>query len=458
VSYSRHTITVLHDQYDTMLQLGVAFNLPTALAFDIFGEWVRVCDLARLDYALLAKPPFRQKLLELFSAAHFTSKGMSTEHIDELRYLHWLAARGVAVRMWTILNPRVTYFHTTHEQLFRSLKISAIEELTVNGQDEVSFLVKRIFKESKRLRSVKLSNLLWLTYPKLRFLLRECGSTLRVFHLDTVKYINSPYFLRLVPHLTQVNELMLGRIELNSAMLACLSHNCRKLHTVQFTSCPINNAALLEFMRSYTTSLPVRKAVGAASSAGQKLATLQSSQLRSISLTYNMSVNLSDIARTIADNCGTLTKLCLVGDYAEPSALSSEALIYAVGRLPWLQHLDVSKNNWLTDDAIHAVVTNCPQLRVLCIHACRRLTDAAVSAIVQHCTVLEDLDLSWNDSFTNTSLQLLGTANAGLLSHLRVFNISSCYHLTSQRDLDTFVSRCALLRMDEVGTKFTRLV
>jgi hypothetical protein len=449
---------VLHDQYDTMLQLGVAFNLPTALAFDILGEWVRVCDLARLDYALVAKPAFRQKLLDLFSAAHFTSMGIRTERLDELSYLHWLVARGVAVRTWTILNPRVTYSHTAHEQLFRSLKVSAVEELAVNGQDEVSSLVKRIFKESKRLRSVKLSNLLWLTYPKLRFLLRECGSTLRVFHLDTVKHINSPYFLRLVPWLAHVNELMLGRIELNSAMLACLSHNCRKLHTVQFSSCPINGTALLEFIRSYTASLPVHKAVGAPSSAGGKPATLHSSQLRSIVLSYNMSVNLSDIARTIADNCGTLTKLCLVGDYAEASALSSDALIYAAGRLPVLQHLDVSKNNWLTDDAIHAVVTNCTQLRVLCIHSCRRLTDATVAAIAQHCTLLEELDLSWNDSFTNTSLQLLGAANMGLLNHLRVFNISSCYHLTSQRDLQAFVSRCALLRMDEVGTKFTRLV
>jgi hypothetical protein len=123
-----------------------------------------------------------------------------------------------------------------------------------------------------------------------------------------------------------------------------------------------------------------------------------------------------------------------------------------------LQQLYVSKNNWVTDDAIHAVVTNCPQLRVLCIHSCRRLTDAAVAAIAQHCTVLEDLDLSWNDSFTNTSLQLLGAANTGLLSRLRELNISSCFHVTSQRDLEVFVDHCKLMTLKNVGTYFTRLV
>lgn len=446
-----------------MLPLGVAFKLPTALAIDIFGGWLRVDDLARLDTALIVKPTLRSKLLDILSTEYFCTTGIHTRNIDEVKYLQWVVSRDVSVKLWTIVNPQITYFRSVHEDLFRRLKVQAIEELIVNGKDDVALLVKRICKESRRLRSLKLSNLLWLTYPKLRHVLHDCWTTLRVFHLDTVKHISSPYFLRLVPNLENLQELMLGRIDLSATMLAALSQHCRKLRTVQFSSCPINNASLLDFIRSYSATVITqsqrRTPAGAIGSITVNQGPAVTSQLQAIALTYNTDVTMSTIAHTIADHCGSsLLKLCLVGDYAESSALPSHALIYAVSRLPRLQHLDVSKNNFITDDAIEVAVIHCPQLRVLCVHSCRRLTDTAVEYIAQHCALLEELDLSWCDSFTNTSLQLLSAANAGLLSHLRVFNINSCYRITSQRDLAEFVSQCKLLTMDRVGTKFTRLV
>lgn len=430
-----------------------------------------VHDLARVDLALLPKPTLRTKFFELVQSTYFSVEGMDTKTIDELNYMAWVVNRNIAVRRWTIVNPRVTYFRAVHGEFFTRLKVHAIEELIVNGKDEISTLVKRICKEAGRLRSLQLSNLLWLTYPKLRHLLQDASSTLRVFHLDTVKHISSAYFLRLVPNLLHLQELMLGRLELNAPLLGALSQHCRKLHTVEFSSCPVHCAALLDFIRSYTVPLPHSPRRSLASSShqysinnnnnrmGSASVSVQTiNQLRSIVLTYNTNVQLSAIAMTIGEHCGSaLVTLCLVGDYEEASALNGYTLIQAATRLPLLQHIDVSKNNYLGDLAIHSLVSYCLQLRVLCLHSCRQLTDFAVAGIAQHCAHLQDLDLSWCDNITNTALQLLRMGNAGLLSSLCLLKINSCYRITSKQDLLELVSRCTLLTMDKVSTKFTRL-
>jgi hypothetical protein len=300
----------------------------------------------------------------------------------------------------------------------------------------------------------------------MRGFLKDISVTLRELHIDTVRHLHSTHFVRLVPYLANLRELMLGRMDLNKPMMTALRTYCRQLRHVQFASCPIHNESLCEFIASFTISTTSTTARGstayayrstAAAAPTRPAAAAANQQLRTVVLKYNTGVVLSRLSDCIAQHCGALTKLSLVGDYDDINALSSDALISASTQLPCLEYLDVSKNNYITDSAILSVTEHCPKLRVLCIHSCRRITDSTVAAIAQHCAHLEELDLSWNDNITNNALTLLAAGTASLHASLRVLKISSCRRITSFSDLQELLNRCKHMNIHDVSLEYTKL-
>ena len=452
------------------MSLLIIFNLPTSLLFNIFGELLEIQNLARLDEALLGKKSSRKKYLDILQDRYFSSIGINHSNVNEIEYINWLVLRKISIRQLHIINPKSIFINQQHNILFQELKINFIEHLTITGNNyDIYSLIKRIITLSKRLKSLKFSNVLWLTYPKLRQFLKICGLQLEVFQVDTIRYLHSTHFIRIIPYLCNIKVLVLGRIELNDAMLTALMRYCRCLHTIQFMYCTIHNSKFIEFIESYsstTTSGTNSSSVynyNSSSSSSIIQTPLHSRQnrvtnsLTSIELSYNTSINMNNIATTIGNQCQDLIKLSLTGDYSNTNALNNDILTYITTQCIYLQYIDISKNNYITDTAIYSVTTNCTTIHTLNIQSCIKLTDLSIQYITQYCSNLCYLNISYNDNYTNNTLILLNNSNIQLLYNIVYLNISSCYRITSKVLLLEFIQKCKHLSVDNVITTYTTL-
>lgn len=452
------------------MKISVILKLPSSLLIEIFSHWVYVEELARLDSALAGKRVARQRYLELLSSPFLSSSHNPESRItDGVLYLCWLSVRQVAMRELVLHSADLVNFNLRCPMIGFSLRLQAIKRLEVQGSEHLYSLVKAVVSQAMHLRVLKFSSLVWLTYPRLRAMLKTCHNTIQELQIDSVKYLCGSNLIKLIPYWRNLRVLSLGRRELHRPFVEALTVNCRHLTQFQFSSSPVHTDSLLSLIQSFTptqtNSSVSRTGQARAISTHQTHSTticqprlLHTNQLISIALTYNTGVRLNRIGTCIADNCRALISLTLVGEYDINDALSTETLTYLAQRCRKLQYIDVSKNNYIENSAIICIAENCTDLRHLIIHSCRRLSDEAVSSVSQNCAHLQVLDLSWCDNITNASLQLLSSANAGLRSSLRELKINSCYRITSQADLELLMLNCKLLTAENVSMKYTYLL
>lgn len=421
------------------MNIALLFKVPLSLLIEVFSRWVFAGDLARLDSALSSKRKTRSQFLEVLSSPYLTTNSADNHRVsDGLSYLNWLILREVSVRNLQLYSANLLNVRLQCPPIGSRLKLHNIEQLEVQGNEDLYTFVKDIINKARCLHTLKFSSLVWLTYPRLRGFLKICHGTLEVLQIDTVKYLYGSHVVKLVPYFRNLKELSLGRCELSKPFIEALTVYCRRLTQFQFSSSPVHTDSLLLFMQSFSTTAPIgTKGVSAQQmkSRNSSMCTTSvpsSNQLTSIALTYNTGVRLNRIGTCIADHCSALRQLTLVGDYDISDALSTETLIYIARSCKMLRYVDVSKNNYVENSAILSITEYCPDLTHLIIHSCRRISDDSIAAVSLNCAHLQVLDVSWCDNITNASLQLLSGGNTGLRNSLRELKINSCFRITSR--------------------------
>lgn len=446
------------------MALSQCLKIPTSLLVDVLGSWIPTECLGHLDSALLRSRKDRQIFEGTIHTPYFSSVGLSDSLVKKAghQYIVWICMRCVRVRKLVIIAPHFQNFPAVYAVILDTLLVENIHELRIDGNGDVYNLAKMVVAKSKRIQHLSFANMPWLTYPRMRAFLKACSRTLTTLEIDTVKYLSGSHFVRLVPYFHNLQELKLGRIPLDAGLLTELTATCRKLTRVSFSSCAVHMERLTAFISSYGCAVPVGgsgKPTQYKTRPAQETRMQTISQLRSLSLLHNTSINMTQIASCIATHCQALRSLTLVGEYSAENALHTDSVILIATHCKLLEYVDICKNNFITDEAITSIVVHCTALKTLVLHSCRGVTDISVESIALHCKHLEVLDLSWCDYITDQSLQTLGLSPAdGVRSTLLVLKINSCYRITCRKSVVDLVERCTKLSIDNVSCTFTKLL
>ena len=449
------------------MALSQCLRLPTSLLVDVLSNWISTEDLGCLDSALLRCRKDRQIFEDTIHTPYFCSIGLSDRLVKRAghQYILWLSRRNLRVKKLVVIAPHFQNFPAVYNVILDTLLVDNINELRIDGNGDLYNLVKLVIAKSKGVHHLSFANMPWLTYPRMRALLKVCNRTLSTLEIDTVKYLAGSHFVRLVPYFHNLHELKLGRIPLNAELLTELTTGCRKLTSVSFSSCAVNMESLVEFISSYAGTVATRIYSGKSTNAmlrkdlGTSTRLHTSCQLQSLSLQHNTQINMTQIASCIAIHCKALRSLTLVGEYSTENALHTESVVLIAKHCNLLEYIDISKNNYITDEAIASIVAHCPGLNTLILHSCRGVTNIAVEYVAMDCKQLQVLDLSWCDHVTDRSLQTLACSSAeGVRKTLISLKINSCYRITLMRSVTDLVESCANLTVDNVSCTFTKLL
>jgi hypothetical protein len=82
----------------------------------------------------------------------------------------------------------------------------------------------------------------------------------------------------------------------------------------------------------------------------------------------------------------------------------------------WIEELDLSHCQRITDRGIIAVARESPGLRAMNLSWCRKLTDACLIELIRNCKMLKRIDISNCDRFSAERVAELRTVN----SHIEV--------------------------------------
>jgi hypothetical protein len=118
------------------------------------------------------------------------------------------------------------------------------------------------------------------------------------------------------------------------------------------------------------------------------------------------------------------------------SRITDQSLLYLANRM---QHLSILRLQWcggITDLGIQTIVTQCSRMKVLDLQSCS-ITDESLICISMFCSALEELDISWCVSVTDTGIKALGAANSfGKLFDFTTLNVTWCSLISDESIVD----------------------
>ena len=92
-----------------------------------------------------------------------------------------------------------------------------------------------------------------------------------------------------------------------------------------------------------------------------------------------------------------------------------------------LQAIELSGCAHLTDDTLHKLASQCPHLQRVRLARCKRLTDKSLCSLADYLW-LEDLDFSGNNRITDDGIEVLAVEFSGLIT----LNLNDCAKLTDK--------------------------
>jgi hypothetical protein len=391
-------------------------------------------------------------------------------------FLEWLGLRGIAVARLKIDTTAVYQAALCDwSPSLDRVKFHRLESLIIDSNRmDLSKMVSKITSQAKKIRVLRFISCSWLTYPRLRRLVKQYSNTLEELQLTGIRHIDDLHMTKLVMHLKKVYSLTIGRFDLTRPLLQAVHRNCRLLRSVDFSNCTVHAESLIALLASFSeppliaavargglgdarrfdqSSFLHRNAGSTAEAAVVGVGNTGVGDTRLQSLTFNNSVtpDLLSISQCIAESCGTaLQTLSIVGDYGPYSTLLDPMAVTIANACTHLVHVTFSENLNLTDVAFVAVVTQCAKLRYFCASACPGVTEVTTAAIATHCLLLEELDLKWCDNITMSTLTLFSAPAAiSLRRTLRKLNVFKCRYIQlTPNEKTNFIGSFRYLKAD----------